>query len=162
MQRHKRAVLVLASLALVAAVASAAHICATGEFPASHFNTYADARAAGALGPSGWIPAWIPESAYDIQEQHAIDSLSRCIRFSLPEDEARHLRQVLAPLEPQKVTSLDASCRFGASWWFEGLIQQQPANDNALNAELFQGFAGDAPVLVAIDRVLPQVFIWSR
>ena len=162
---RKRTTLLLAltfAVALVA-VGSGLRLCAAAEHPARHYASYAEASAAGALGPRGWIPAWVPEAAYDIHDQHAIDSSARCIRFSLPEAELAQLRGALEPLLAHEIESLDANCRLGARWWFEGLIQQQPANDPALNAELYRASAeAGHSVFVAIDRVKPQVFIWSH
>ena len=45
-----------------------------------------------------------------------------------------------------------------ANWWFEGLIQLQPANDGALNAELFS--KTDTNVSVAVDRLSNSVFVY--
>jgi hypothetical protein len=143
-------------------VAAAVRLCFAAERPVRHYANYAEAKAADALGPRGWIPAWVPATAYDIHDQHAVDSSSRCIRLSLPSTEAEQLQRVLEPLQPHEVESLDATCRLGARWWFEGLIQQQPANGNALNAELHRAPAeAEHSVFVAIVRVTSSVFIWS-
>jgi len=40
--------------------------------------------------------------------------------------------------------------------WFEGLIHEQPANDNALNADIFRG----TDRVVFLDRTGPSLFAY--
>jgi hypothetical protein len=49
-------------------------------------------------------------------------------------------------------------------WWFEGLIQQQPENDGALNAHLFRGRGDPIPetTVVALDRLSGRAYIWTH
>lgn len=162
MQKRRVAFWVFPPVLLLLAIAFAQRSCSALEHPVKHFPTHREAEAAGAVEPSGWIPLWVPQSAYDIHDQHAVDSSTRCIRLSLPAGGADALKQALVPLTPSDIQSLDAKCRFDPDWWFEGLIEQQPANDNALYAELFRGATeSSGSVFVAIDRGAPHVFIWS-
>jgi hypothetical protein len=46
-------------------------------------------------------------------------------------------------------------------WWFEGLIQQYPANDNALNAEIYAlKCYEDKSGYIAFDRTSEKVYYW--
>ena len=42
------------------------------EYESNTFESYVDAKESGIIG-RGWIPEFIPKSAYDIKEQHKVD-----------------------------------------------------------------------------------------
>jgi hypothetical protein len=49
----------------------------------------------------------------------------------------------------------------GVNWWFEGLIQQQPANDNALNADIYIVDCQTGKVgYLAVDRAGREAYFW--
>lgn len=163
MRSRRYVLLALGFVLVLAAIAAVLRACTAAEHPSAYYPSYLAADGAGALEPRGWIPGWVPESAYDIHDQHAVDSPSRCIRFLLPEPGLGEIRKVLRPLDESEVQSLDAKCRFGPEWWFDGLVQQHPAHDNGLNAELYRAVdAGGNVVFVAIERTSNRVFLWSR
>jgi hypothetical protein len=71
-------------------------------------------------------------------------------------------------LPPTEVETLDARCRLTPSWWFQGLIEQQPANDEALNAEILEvGPPMNDPsrrqgrLFLAFDRASARAYLWS-
>jgi hypothetical protein len=51
MEKRRAALLALPAIILVLAIMSALRLCFAVEHPARHYPTYAEARAAGALGP---------------------------------------------------------------------------------------------------------------
>jgi hypothetical protein len=53
---------------------------------ATYFQTYADAKRAGALGPGKWLPAFLPASATEIREEHDIDTNELWVAFTLGRD----------------------------------------------------------------------------
>ena len=147
-------------LALVASVMGAA---GCGEHPSSTYATYADAVAAGSVA-RGWIPVWVPVEAVNIREIHDLDTNEVCIRFELPNAARVALLEPMHKLPAEGIEVLPASCSLRPGWWFEGLIQQQPANDGALYADVFEaaGASTDAALLVAADSRGPSIYIWSR
>ena len=66
------------------------------------------------------------------------------------------------PVDPAEVRPWRP--RYDRSWWFEGLVQQQPENDAALNANLFHGTGRPVPrsTVVAFDRFSPRVYVWTE
>lgn len=47
------------------------------------YATYADAERAGAV-ERGWVPAFVPSSAHDLDETHDLDTSAQTLRFKLP------------------------------------------------------------------------------
>jgi hypothetical protein len=57
-------------LAFLAMAISVLNGC--GEFQSNNYGSYAEAKKSGLIG-KGWIPDFIPKSAYEIKEQHRVD-----------------------------------------------------------------------------------------
>jgi hypothetical protein len=133
------------------------------ERPSNSYATHADAVSAGAVA-AGWIPALVPATATEIREIHDLDSKEVCLRFDLPIEERRRLVAPLRRLSAQEIAALASRCRLEPSWWFEGLIEQQPANDAALYAEVYEASVDrwGGAALLAIDRAGPSVYLWPR
>jgi hypothetical protein len=85
----------------------------------------------------GWIPPWLPSSARAIQLEYDLDTNERWLRFSLPVGKRSSLVAGMRRLTEAQIAQLNIR-RPRSSWWFQGLIQQQPANDGALYAEVFE------------------------
>ena len=99
MRSRRDVLLALGFVLVLAAVAVVLPACTDAEHPSAYYQGYLEADVAGALEPRGWIPGWVPESADDIHDQHAVDSSSRCIRFLLPELGLGEIRKVIKPLD---------------------------------------------------------------
>ena len=56
----------------VALVVTGCCLSGCSEHQSSYFKSYHEAKASGIID-RGWIPEFIPESAYDIKEQHKVD-----------------------------------------------------------------------------------------
>jgi hypothetical protein len=129
----------------------------------SAYATHADAVADDAI-LRGWIPPFVPESAREIREIHDLDTNDVCLRFELPVEEHAPFVAPFRKLDPQEIESLP-SCGVTPAWWFEGLIQQQPYNDSALYADVYEAAVprwDDDGALIAVSRTGSTLYIWSR
>jgi hypothetical protein len=109
----------------------------------------------------GWIPEAIPPTATEIQEQHDPDTNATWVRFTLLSSDRDHLTTGLESLSFDKVLQLKIRRPSAADWWFENLVQQAPANDNALNAHIYRVPCGEGRQgYFALDRSSPAVFYW--
>ncbi|MGH7027225.1 hypothetical protein [Brevundimonas sp.] len=69
------------AVSLIALLASACD-----EVVHERHSDFQAARQAGAI-ERGWIPAFVPSSAYDIRDQHDLDSAAQTLSFRLPPDD---------------------------------------------------------------------------
>ncbi len=123
------------------------------------YATHAEAVAAGEV-QRGWLPEWVPKSATDLHMQSDVDNNQWWMRLDLPSVAAESLRRTLVSV-PAGSVSVRKPSRSGA-WWFEGLKEQQAANDAALYAHLYRGsgtpVAGS--IVMAFDPTSSRVYIW--
>jgi len=71
---------------LAAVLMAATILCGCSEYKSSEFGSYSEARDSGLI-ERGWIPEFIPQSAYDIRERHRVDAASIDVEFMFnPED----------------------------------------------------------------------------
>jgi hypothetical protein len=137
--------------------------CFRSEQPYRHHGTLSAARSAGEV-ERGWLPSWVPESAVDIHLQGDLDTNWVWIRFRLPPEAIAQLRAGLRRLKNEEVQRLPWRRPNDArTWWPRNLVQLQPADDLALNAELFETQAqpNSAVFIVALERETQLVFAWS-
>ena len=125
-----------------------------------HYATYREATEAGER-TRGWLPDWVPPSAVDIHIQGDIDTNERWLRFDVVGSVADSLRQELVPISADAMRGR-APLR-SSGWWFEGLVRRHPANDVALNAELYRGNSRRVArsVMIAFDRASQHIYVWS-
>jgi hypothetical protein len=125
-----------------------------------YYPKYEDAVQDGAV-KRGWIPEIVPTTATEIHEQHDLDSNDVWIRFTVPRLDRDRLTSGLKKLSDDEILKLKVRHPARADWWFEGLIQQSPANDNALNAEIYTlKCHDDRAGYVAFDRTGPRIYYW--
>jgi len=108
------------------------------------------------LGHNGWVPQWLPSAARNVRLQYDIDTNERWLRFEVDESQRPALVAGLQSVPWAEAGTVRIRRPRRASWWFEGLIQEQPANDGALNADVFRG----ADRVVLLDRTGPSVFAY--
>jgi len=126
----------------------------------AYYPKYEDALKAGAI-KRGWIPEIIPKTATDIHEQHDIDTNEVWIRFDLPSADKNRLMAGMRKLTDREILNLRVGHPSRADWWFENLIQQQPANNNALNAEIYVvKCREDKNGYMAFDHISQMVYYW--
>ena len=110
----------------------------------------------------GWIPTWFPINAMNIHEQHDIDTNNIWIKFEITDDNNTKFIQNFNQLNQKEIKNLNIRPPFLCNWWFEGLIEQQPSNDNALHAEVYQGNIKSVSnkVFLAKDKLSTDYYIW--
>ena len=108
------------------------------------------------LARGGWIPRWLPPAARNVYVQHDVDTNEEWILFELDEAQRPALVVGLESVPSGEIGTVRIRRPRGAPWWFEGLIEQQPANDGALHAKVFRGVNR----VVLLDRTGPSVFVY--
>ena len=80
----------------ISAVLGVAICCLLGcsEHESNNYRSYNEARESGNI-ERGWIPKFIPKSAYDIKEQHKVDVASIDVEFKF---------------EPYDINAFEGSC----------------------------------------------------
>jgi hypothetical protein len=127
----------------------------------THYDTHAQAVAAGAFA-HGWIPDNVPSSATDIHEEHDLDTNQAWIRFSLPPAEVPFLSDRMGFVPVADVGEVTVTYPCQVHYWFFGLIEQQPANDSAMYAWVYEAPRnGGAQAYVAVDKNSPTVYYWT-
>jgi len=153
--------LILVRGVLIASIGLSA--CKDLERPSAYYPTYAEAVADGAV-KRGWIPGFLPTVARELHEQHDLDTNASCIKAIVPTEARAEMLAKLSPLSVPQVQAVDTSCPLKSIWWFDGLIDQQPANDSALHADLYTtgSETGANHYFVAVQRDGEEVYLWSR
>jgi hypothetical protein len=127
----------------------------------AHYPTYDAAKKDGAI-QRGWMPELVPTTATEIYEQHDLDNNEVWLRFSLPTENKDKITAEYKKLTNEDIQKIKMRYPSKVSWWFEGLIQQSPANDNALNADIYRvKQEGGKTAYMAVDRVSPHIFYWN-
>ena len=110
----------------------------------------------------GWVPQWLPPQAADVKLQYDLDTNDQWLRFKLPAAEQVRFTRYLQPMSEVEIERLRIRRPRAADWWFDGLIQQQPADDPALNAELFAGAGDVVPrrAIVAFERGTLETYVY--
>jgi hypothetical protein len=147
-------------VALFVVIASAVLAACSDEVVYRHYATHAAALAAGE-GQRGWLPEWVPSTASDVHLESDVDSNEWWLRFRLP---ARARDSLKSQFEAIDAANVRVSRPWHAEWWFEGLVQKEPSNDAALNAELFQRCCDQLRrnIVLAFDRNTPTVYVWTQ
>lgn len=98
----------LAALALLAG-------CAGPAVQTMTYASFVEARAAGAV-EKGWVPADLPEAAYELRAAYAVDGWQRWGLFNFRQDDAAALRAILDPAEMSLAgTRMEIPNRI--EWW---------------------------------------------
>jgi hypothetical protein len=111
---------------------------------------------------SGWIPQWFPATAKEIHVQYDLDTNYCWFRFKLDKGSKDTFIRAFQPVSWNEVENLKVRAPRSAGWWFEGLIQAQPANDAALNADVFvrNDIKISEKAYLAISRTDDSIFLW--
>lgn len=89
--------------------------CAGPAVQTATYATLAEARTAGAI-EKGWVPADLPDGAYELRAAYAIDGWERWGLFNFRPADAEALRRVLDPAEvPLNGTRMEIPGRI--EWW---------------------------------------------
>ena len=110
----------------------------------------------------GWIPAWFPSTAKEIYIQYDLDTNYRWFRFKLDKESKDAFIRTFQPVSWNDVKNIKVKSPRSANWWFEGLIQAQPANDAALYADIY--IRNDIKIpekaYLAISSTDDSIFLW--
>jgi len=87
--------------------------CTFGQSEELRFDTYDDAKKAGALLGGGYLPTLLPKSAVSISEKHNASTYQILVKFQFDEAERDEVIKNCRQVEVQKVTSPGLK----ASWW---------------------------------------------
>lgn len=106
-----------------------------------------------------WVPKVFPEDIHHIHLTYFVDSHQTWLRFEKGKKDF-DLSDLKRLSQTQK-QSLKIKRPSQVSWWFEGLIEQQPANDAALYAEVYEGQDGPYKTYLAIPQS-GKFYYWWR
>ena len=125
----------------------------------AYYPKYEDALKAGAI-ERGWIPEIIPKTATDIHEQHDLDTNEVWLRFDLPSADKDRLIAGMRRLTAREISNVRISHPSRTDWWFEDLVQQAPANDNALNTNDIYAlkYRGNKSGYMAFEEISQRVY----
>ena len=138
--------------------AIAFQLIACSERETKYYQKYENATNDDAV-KRGWIPEIVPKTATEIHEQHDLDTNEVWIRFNVSREEKNRVTAGLKKLTDDEISKIKLKYPSKTSWWFEGLIQQSPSNDNALNSEVFLiNCNGDG--YLAVERDSERVYYW--
>jgi hypothetical protein len=127
----------------------------------SYYPTFEATQTTGSAKEGGWIPEIVPSSATEIHEQHNIDTNEVWLRFDIPSTEKNKMISGLRKLSHQEIERIHLRYPWRAGdWWFEGVIQQEPYNDNALNAEIYM--TENEIYFLAFDCCSSRVYYWEQ
>jgi len=108
--------------------------CEKFEQPDRYFDYYsAD------IHQGNWVPNIFPKDIKNIHEQHDIDTNEVWLSYTPGKQPFNPVKLGMVALSSNEIEKTKFRTPFWASWWFEGPVQQQPANDGALNAVIYRG-----------------------
>ncbi len=150
-----KSVIIILSLVVVGAL-SMPYALQYIEEPSRYYQNHTDELYSG-----NWVPRIFPDDITNIHEQHDIDTNEVWLKFEKGSKSISTINFV--KLSSQEKLKLSISMPFFASWWFEGIIEQQPANDGALNAAIFKGKCSDKKSsYLAFSRSSSTVYWWCQ
>lgn len=126
----------------------------------AYYPTYADAAREGAL-QRGWLPAFVPASAYEIYEVHDLDTNAQRIRFRVPPSDAPSLTRQMVPRSLPQIHELQSLHRppsLSIPWPRE----LEAERETTTSLGLFVASASDKQTLcVAVEWVTGLVHAWT-
>ena len=144
---------------IVAAALVVAAGCAGRNVQTATFATFDEAKAAGAV-EKGWVPAVLPEHAYELRAAYAVNGHQRWGLFNFRPEQGDALRAVLEADEtPLAGTTLDVPGRI--EWWpiiLRGDIDAERAMATGLRAYK----AKSAPLVFAVNWKQGRAYYWTR
>lgn len=107
--------------------------CRAAEIETNHYATYSDAIEDGAV-ERGWLPEIIPTSAYDIQEQHNLDTNQVWVKFKIPVEDQSSLLGIVNRVSTDEVDAVNVVEPKQDGWWFdETAIRQTDEDEKSLD-----------------------------
>jgi hypothetical protein len=133
--------------------------CGDLQVVTNSYATLEEARAAGAV-ERGWIPSFLPPSAYEIREAHDREgSRRRWGLFSFGDEGSEPLRRVLGPEISFEGVHADPPPRI--EWW--PLLLRGPLDSAQVDATGLKGYnVAKDELLVAVNWNQRRAYYWSR
>jgi hypothetical protein len=142
---------------LLAAIAVAG--CSGGNVHTATYATLREARSAGAID-RGWVPALLPENAYELRAAYAVDGADRWGLFNFREADTEALRAVLQPQEASLAgTEMHIPARI--EWWpviLRGRLDVERIQATGLRA--YQSKSGD--LVMAVNWKQGRAYYWTK
>ena len=115
-----------------------------------------------AIAKGGWFPEWFPTAAKDIHIQYDLDTNYRWFKFKLDKQSKDAFIRNFHVVPWNEAENIKVTAPRSANWWFEGLIQAQPANDAALNADIYTRKDIKIPekAYLAVSKTDDSIFLW--
>ena len=89
----------------------------------------------------GWIPVeYLPSEATSVKLQYDLDTNIVWLRFDLKKQYSDKYITNFSEMKSERIRTLKIKNPRFCSWWFDGLIEQQPSNDGAMYANMFKKF----------------------
>ena len=143
----------IAALSLLALIA-----CSSGAVHTATFATLDEAHASGAFD-KGWMPAELPQAAYELRAAYALDGPGRWGLFNFDPGDADRLRAILQPEEvPLAGTVMDVPGRI--EWWpviLRGRLDAERIQTTGLRAY----HSRDASLVFAVNWSQGRAYYWS-
>ena len=150
----KKFILILLSILSIAVVKGLVSFLYM-EQPGRYYEIHTDELYAG-----GWVPRQFPKDITNIYEQHDIDTNHVWLRFDRGQQAVS--TEGMKKLSIKEKEKLQLQTPLFSSWWFDGLIEQQPANDAALYADVFIGSCGRGSSFLALSLNRQTVYWWCQ
>lgn len=125
------------------AVLSACTLAGCWEVSEISYKNFEEAKKAGAIGESKWLPEWLPEDARDIRESHDVDTNQSWLSFRL--ETPLRLPSSCSPV--RSLESVDASRVLK----FPGFVRDMQQRIKELEGEFYECSEGNAVRWVAVD-----------
>lgn len=136
-------------------------IAACSEQRSEYFTNGTEAQRS-STAKGGWVPSWFPTTAQGIHIQYDLDTNCRWFRFKLDKQTKDTFIRTFQPLSWDQAKTIKMTAPRGAKWWFDGLIQAQPANDAALNADIYvrNDIEISEKAYLAVSKTDDSIFLW--
>lgn len=126
-------------------------LAACGDARESSYQDFKAVEATGAI-EHGWVPGWLPRSAYEIREIHDSDRKSSMLRFRYQRSETVKLADDCEPI----TSSQAARPPFKVNWWPATVPAAEPASQRDL---LFKCTADRSFVAISASG---EIFHWRN
>ncbi len=143
----------------VPAAALILYLAGCSEANGNYYPTYADAVRANAVR-RGWIPEFVPTSAYEIHEVHDVDTNMQRMRFRVPSSDVYALTRTMIPQSLSQIHELQRSHTppsLGVPW-----PRELESGGGNTTLRLFVISASENPTLcVAVDWQTGLMHAWT-
>jgi len=127
----------------------------------SYYDSYSEAVSKGAV-QGGWIPRYLPDSAYDIHEMHDLKTNSGWISFKFPPSARNKMMERYSPLQDKRIKRISIE-GVKTPWWPADLNGQLSAGIARKYSFYLTGRSSYREGLdeyIAVDWVNSRAYVW--